>query len=455
MLDEADTLLDMGFRADVEQIVEKLPSAPQRQTFLFSATVSPAINNIARQSLDPNHAFIDCVAEDDSPVHAHIPQHCTVVSPEQQFPHLATLIAQDQLKNAGQSKIIVFFGTTKATMLTSTLLDDIRRQLPDTNTQVYELHSRLSQEKRRRVSDKFRNHSTGSSVLVTSDVSARGIDYPNVTRVIQVGIPPSREQYIHRVGRTGRGNNLTGRGDLIALPFEEKFISRNLGDVPIEKLKHDDVFQEVIRLADAYDQNPTPLVKSKNLSAQRSRFSTGFGKGVRARLEALPAAARGTLEDRAPEDMEEVYTSLLGCYTSMANEVGMDKMGIYKALRDACPGTLGIEPPKISDTMLTRMGINVRASKSSFEGRSSGGFGSRPSFQRASDRPRERRNSEWLDAPRWGGRDGGRDGGRTGSRERRSSFSHSERDRRGGSSFRSSDGDFSRRPRRDTRMNFD
>ena len=74
MLDEADSLLDMGFRDDIEDIIMYLPPSPVRQTFLFSATVSKAIQHIAEQTLSENHAFINCVTQDDSPVHMHIKQ---------------------------------------------------------------------------------------------------------------------------------------------------------------------------------------------------------------------------------------------------------------------------------------------------------------------------------------------------------------------------------------------
>ncbi len=71
---------------------------------------------------------------------------------------------------------------------------------------------------RTKMSNTFRKTTDQPTILVTSDVSARGVDYPGVTRVIQVGIPHSMEQYIHRVGRTGRAG-MDGRGDLVLLPW--------------------------------------------------------------------------------------------------------------------------------------------------------------------------------------------------------------------------------------------
>lgn len=94
---------------------------------------------------------------------------------------------------------------------------------------VIELHSRKSQGYRNQASEKFRNAKTG--VLFTSDVSARGVDYPNVSGVIQFGIPESRDQYIHRLGRTGRAGK-DGQGIIVLAPYEKKFINE-LKDIDI------------------------------------------------------------------------------------------------------------------------------------------------------------------------------------------------------------------------------
>src|SRR4051812_4510705 len=91
----------MGFRDDIERIAAFLPPSSQRQTFLFSATVSRAIQSIAQSTLSKDHEFVNCVSEDDSPVHAHIPQFHTVVkSAEELAPHVLRLIALDQLEHA-------------------------------------------------------------------------------------------------------------------------------------------------------------------------------------------------------------------------------------------------------------------------------------------------------------------------------------------------------------------
>jgi ATP-dependent RNA helicase MSS116 len=99
----------MGFRPDIDAITDFFPKTPIRQTFLFSATVSPQIRQVAREVLDKDHLFIDVVSKDTSPVHAHIPQHYTVLpNAKEQLPQLLRLIAHDQLANPRSSKVIVF-----------------------------------------------------------------------------------------------------------------------------------------------------------------------------------------------------------------------------------------------------------------------------------------------------------------------------------------------------------
>ncbi|KAF5318425.1 hypothetical protein D9619_010927 [Psilocybe cf. subviscida] len=238
VLDEADTLLEMGFREDIERISSYLPPAPTRQTFLFSATVSKAIQGIASTLLHPRHTFINCVSDDEVATHTHIPQYTTTIkNGADVIPHVLKLIAHDQLlcqREGRKSKVILFSSTTKMTQLLATILNEANRAkqfsaLP-APTRLYEMHSKRDMSQRIRVSKSFREDVAPSSgsVLVTSDVSARGVDYPGVTRVIQLGLPPSVEMYVHRIGRTGRGGDRggQGRGDLVICNWEQPWLSQ-------------------------------------------------------------------------------------------------------------------------------------------------------------------------------------------------------------------------------------
>lgn len=387
VLDEADTLLEMGFQADLEAILRHLPPKESRQTFLFSATVSPQIRKIARESLKPDHLVIDCVPADESNVHAHIPQHGTVLSSaSEQLPHVLRLLAHDQLTHPDRSKAIVFLPTTKLTQLYATMLRELRHTLPaGRDIEIIEMHSKKDQRARSRGADKFRNSRARASILVTSDVSARGVDYPGVTRVIQLGVPSTPDQYIHRVGRTGRGGKQGGRGDLILLPWEAPYL-RHLREVPLKSTPVDALAEEVAELAREHDEDPKAF-------RQRRAVATAAGdagKGRDARRQAfapsspylpslakLDASVEALLPNLDQEAINEVFTSMLGYYAGHADELNADKMEIVAKLKTWAVEAGGLEEaPYVSASFLQKLGISSRRSSP----RSGGGSGGRSSF---------------------------------------------------------------------------
>ena len=136
--------------------------------------------------------------------------------------HLLVQLVTSHQAAVPDHKIICFFPTARATQLAAELFVALGRP-------VTEIHSRKSQGHRTKAADAFRESKSG--VMMSSDVSARGLDYPDVTLVVQVGLPSSREQYIHRLGRTARAGK-TGEGLLLLAPHEE-FFTRQLRDLPI------------------------------------------------------------------------------------------------------------------------------------------------------------------------------------------------------------------------------
>ena len=193
VLDEADRLLDMGFQASIEKILKYIPR--ERQTLLFSATVSEGIKTVALASLHPQHVYVDCVGEEDSSAtNLQVRQSAATVPLEDQFSELKRVI-DEHAATTSNHKIMCFFTTARATALAAELFGHIRDD-------VVEIHSKLSQSRRTKATERFRQ--SPAAVMMTSDVTARGIDFPDVTLVIQVGVPANRETYIHRLGRTGR-----------------------------------------------------------------------------------------------------------------------------------------------------------------------------------------------------------------------------------------------------------
>ncbi|XP_050237380.1 DEAD-box ATP-dependent RNA helicase 31-like [Mercurialis annua] len=221
VLDEADHLLDMGFRKDIERIISAVPK--QRQTLLFSATVPEEVRQICHIALRRDHEFINTVEEGSDETHAKVRQTHMIAPLDRHFSLLYVLL-KDHIADNPDYKVLVFCTTAMVTRMMANLFAELKMN-------VREIHSRKPQSYRTRVSDEFRK--SKGLILVTSDVSARGVDYPDVTLVIQIGLPADRQQYIHRLGRTGRKGK-EGLGILILAPWEELFLS-SIKDLPITK----------------------------------------------------------------------------------------------------------------------------------------------------------------------------------------------------------------------------
>ncbi|KAH9055669.1 P-loop containing nucleoside triphosphate hydrolase protein [Lactarius vividus] len=440
ILDEADTLLDMGFRPDVDAIADFFPKAPLRQTFLFSATVSPQVRQIAREVLDKDHSFIDVVPKDSSPVHAHIPQHYTFLpNAKEQLPQLIRLIANDQLVNPRNSKIIVFLNTTKQTQLFASLLRGLSKTTLPAQSRIYEIHSKRTQSSRSTASDAFRRDRSGAAILVTSDVSARGVDYPDVTRVIQVGIPASSEQYVHRVGRTGRAGK-SGRADLLLLPHEKNFVRYQLADVPIKEHSHDELLKETSMLAEKFESGSAESSNDITVGKQHTgRFPTKdrhFRSNPSAALANLDTEITGLLDRVDIEAIEEVFVSLLGFYFSKSGDLRVSRRSIYEGLQAWTTEACGLpKPPHVSDSLLTKMGglDGGAPARSAQRGplRRSFGFkapGARYENSEWNRGQNERTDHQFSRQRRWGDRENAGAGSRWSGRDSRPSRDGESRD---------------------------
>ncbi|EMD34793.1 hypothetical protein CERSUDRAFT_116979 [Gelatoporia subvermispora B] len=394
ILDEADTLLEMGFRDDIDAIKSYLPPTPVRQTFLFSATVSRAIQQVARATLDKNHLFINCVSDDAPPTHAHIPQYHTVLpNASSQMPYILNLLAHDQLTNPGASKVIVFMPTTKMTQLYSTLLMQLKSTLPAGNqTMVYEMHSNKAQHQRDTTSERFRNDKSGACVLVSSDVSARGVDYPGVTRVIQIGIPANSDQYVHRVGRTGRGASKSGRADLVLLPWEIGFVTWQLTDMPLKPLTVKELYGQVNELVEKLDSDPKSFFKGVAFPNPYDKLGRervvpqAFPTPYKPKYEGIPDAIKLLLNRIDEEAVKETFASALGFYFGRSPELRVQRSIILQGLRDWSVEAMGLpEPPYVSEQYLQRLGLNDGRTKR---------FGT--NVRREDPRPQRSGSSPWM-----------------------------------------------------------
>lgn len=237
VLDEADRMLDVGFEKELQQIVRLLPSRKEkpRQTLLFSATIPKDVVQIARVYVDAsNFQFVQTIKADEAPTHEKVPQHIVPVDGfEQLVPAILEIVEKAQSGEHGPDpvKTMIFFNNTAVVKLMDETFQYLSRSLKSLPP-TYAIHSGLDQRQRSRVAENFRR--AQSAILISSDVTARGMDFPNVTHVIQIGVPPSRDQYIHRLGRTGRANK-SGQGWLLLRKDDISDARRTLPGLPIKR----------------------------------------------------------------------------------------------------------------------------------------------------------------------------------------------------------------------------
>lgn len=200
VLDEADEMLNMGFKEDIEEILKQLPE--QRQTLLFSATMPVHIQRLAREFMN-------------SPEMIHIkPQEVTVSAIEQQYIEIQESKKLDvlcRLLDIQSPEMAIVFSRTKRRV------DEIAEALSQRSYASEGLHGDLSQSMRDTVMRKFRSGVV--EILVATDVAARGLDISGVTHIYNFDIPQDPESYVHRIGRTGRAGE-TGLATTFVTPRE-------------------------------------------------------------------------------------------------------------------------------------------------------------------------------------------------------------------------------------------
>ena len=216
ILDEADRMLDMGFSEDVLAIARALPA--DRQTVCFSATLSRGVRTLADQLLrNPEWLEVEhAVAADDM-----IDQHVIYVDG---FDHRNQLL-EACLADEGLGQALIFTSTKRHA-------EELAGQLQQAGHGAEALHGDLSQKERTRALNKLRRGEC--KVLVATDVAARGIDVASITHVINFNLPKFAEDYVHRIGRTGRAGatgqavSFVGREDVFTLRKIEHFIGRKV-----------------------------------------------------------------------------------------------------------------------------------------------------------------------------------------------------------------------------------
>lgn len=341
----------MGFRDDIDAIASFLQRYPLRRTFLFSATMSRAVRQLASWILSPDHTFIDAALSEPTPyrneehmahvklavpcdaevvTHDHVEQfHTLCPTASDQLPTLLKLLAHDQLIHGPSSKVIVFCPTAQMAGLLSMLLRSLAEEvLPGNNAEIVTMHLKMKQSVRDRTRAFFhragKTQSGQPTVLVTSDLTARWVDYPGVTRVVQIGIPSREAMYVHRMRRMARGiknNRPAVRADLLLLPWEAGYMNWKLTSLPIKSLS-------------------IPVLDGQlaSLSSQSPSLTTEFFKstlaGIQHRID--------------PVDVRNTAASLLGYYLPLTPSLRLQPHAVLAAVSSWASECFHISIPTIT-----------------------------------------------------------------------------------------------------------
>ncbi len=267
VLDEADRMFDMGFINDIRKIVAKLPN--NRQTLLFSATMPPAIRELA-SSIQRQPEMVE-VGQRRNPA-ASVTQYVYPVAQTQKMDLLLHVLRTEPVEN------VLVFSRTKHRA------NRITKKLEQRGIAAAAIHSNRSQNQRQRALADFKRGDV--QVLVATDIAARGIDVDGISHVVNFDTPNQAEDYIHRIGRTGRAD---ATGDALT------FVSADEEDYLRQIEKHTGRRFERSTYADfSYDTSAEPMAPPKTQGRSGNGRGSGPSRGQSASRNGGRSKSQGT-----------------------------------------------------------------------------------------------------------------------------------------------------------------
>ena len=293
VLDEADRMLDMGFSEELDFIMSKVPL--ERQTLLFSATMAEEIKGMSKKYM---RKPLEVLVSKDEPCSDLTTQYFISVTRNSKRDVLYKIVRN------GNPKVIVFCQTKK-------MVDELFKDFSE-NYKAAAIHGDMPQAKREKVIKNFRNDKV--TILVATDVAARGLDVNNIDCVINYDVPNDSETYIHRIGRTGRAGKegmaisfITKRENYLIRGYEnatgKRILRLDLEDMePIER-------QEMARVVEArvIDNENRSIRKSRDRDSRPSEYRDDAEYTESAKDDRRPAKTkRPKFEDDAEDDFKPI-----------------------------------------------------------------------------------------------------------------------------------------------------